>query len=291
MIACQLQSGIGVGFKPQHFDDLLKESGPLDFIEIHAENYMGAGGLPHAMLEHLRADYALSIHGVGLSIGGAGPLDRTHLARLKTLCDRYQPDSFSEHLAWSTHDGEFFNDLLPLPYTTQTLRHVSDHIDELQSCLGRQILLENPSTYLCFEESTLSETDFLSEVAARTGCGLLLDVNSVFVSSVNHGLDPRLYLEHFPTRPIQEIHLGGHARDHDETGTPILIDAHGTPVADPVWTLYAETIGRLGPIPTLIEWDNDVPPWSVLLQEITRAHCLLNPVPPQHTVPRHASLL
>ena len=275
MITCHLPPSVGVGFKPEHFDGITSTPGPINFIEIHAENYMGSGGLPHAMLERLRADYALSVHGVGLSIGGAGALDHAHLKRLKTLCDRYQPESFSEHLAWSTHDGAYLNDLLPLPYTEETLSHIISHIDEVQSFLGRQMLLENPSTYVSFENSTISETDFMKEIAKRTGCGLLLDINNVFVSSTNHSTNPRAYLNAFPIQYVGEIHLGGHAQDKDDVDAPLLIDAHGSPVADPVWTLYAETIAKIGPVATLIEWDNDVPEWPILRSETERAHAYL----------------
>jgi len=276
MMFHHLPPSVGVGFKPEHYDGIAEAPGPLGFIEIHAENYMGAGGLPHAMLDRLCADYALSIHGVGLSIGGAGPLDQTHMQRLKTLCDRYQPASFSEHLAWSTHNGTYLNDLLPLPYTEETLQTIIRHIDDVQSTLNRQMLLENPSTYLRFAESTIPETEFLEAIAQRTGCGLLLDINNVFVSSTNHALNPRAYLDAFPLHHVGEIHLGGHTEDADDDGALLLIDAHGSPTADPVWTLYGETIARTGPIATLIEWDNDVPAWPVLRQEAERAYAILD---------------
>jgi uncharacterized protein (UPF0276 family) len=282
MINAHLPPFVGVGFKPEHFDGIAEAPGPLGFIEIHAENYMGDGGLPHAMLERLRATYALSIHGVGLSIGGAGPLDQHHLQRLKALCDCYEPASFSEHLAWSTHDGAYLNDLLPLPYTEETLAHIIRHIDEVQSTLNRQMLLENPSTYVQFKESTIPETEFLKTIAERTGCRLLLDVNNVFVSSTNHALDPRAYLNAFPLQQVGEIHLGGHTEDADDEGALLLIDAHGSPTADPVWALYAETIAKTGPIATLIEWDNDVPAWPVLRQETARAYDILTQFRAQH---------
>ena len=235
---------------------------------------MGAGGLPHAQLTALRADHALSIHGVGLSIGGEGPLDADHLARLRALCDRYQPESFSEHLAWSSHGAEYLNDLLPLPYTPATLDRVCDHVDRVQEALGRPMLLENPATYLLFAASTLPETEFLARIAARTGCGLLLDVNNVFVSCTNHRADPRAYLADFPMQAVAEIHLGGHAAEA-LPGGPLLIDSHGAAVADPVWTLYAEVIARIGPRPTLVEWDNDLPDWPVLAAEAARADRIL----------------
>ncbi len=282
MIPSALSPTVGVGFKPEHYEGIAAAPGPLGFIEIHAENYMGEGGMPHAMLERLRPDYALSIHGVGLSIGGAGPLDQDHLQRLKILCDRYQPQSFSEHLAWSTHAGAFLNDLLPLPYTEETLSHIIRHIDEVQTVLNRQMLLENPSTYLRFDESTIPETEFLNLIAQRTGCGLLLDINNVFVSSTNHQLDPRAYLTAFPLSYVGEIHLGGHNEDTDDEGAVLLIDAHGSPTADSVWALYAETLAKTGPIATLIEWDNEVPAWPVLRAEVERANALLAPSLAQH---------
>jgi hypothetical protein len=266
----------GVGFKPVHFRDILVASQPIGFIEVHAENYMGAGGPPHAQLAALRERYALSVHGVGLSIGSMRPLDRDHLARLKLLCDRYAPESFSEHLAWSSHDDVYLNDLLPLPYTEQTLARVAEHVDEVQTTLGRQMLLENPSTYLRFAESTIPEVDFLAEVSTRTGCGLLLDVNNVFVSAKNHGAEPLPYLDSFPLDRVKELHLGGHDEETDDVGAPLLIDTHGTPVAEAIWTLYAHVIASTGPIPTLIEWDNDVPDWPTLRAEAVAAQDILS---------------
>ena len=265
----------GVGFKPDHFAAIRSDAPTMGFFEVHAENYMGAGGLPHAQLTALRVDHALSIHGVGLSIGGPGRMNTDHLARLRVLCDRYQPESFSEHLAWSSHGAEYLNDLLPLPYTPETLALVCDHVDEVQAVLGRRMLLENPSTYVLFAQSTIPEVDFLREVARRTGCGLLLDVNNVFVTCTNHRTDPRSWLADFPMDRVGEVHLGGHATEALPSG-PLLIDAHGTPVADPVWALYAEVIARAGPLPTLVEWDNDVPAWDVLRAEAARAQGILD---------------
>jgi uncharacterized protein (UPF0276 family) len=265
----------GLGFKPEHFAAIRQGAASVGFFEVHAENYMCAGGLPHAQLTALRSDYALSLHGVGLSIGGPGRLNRNHLMRLRTLCDRYEPESFSEHLAWSSHGADYLNDLLPLPYTEETLAIVCDHVDEVQEVLGRRMLLENPSTYLLFEQSTIPEVDFLTEIARRSGCGLLLDVNNVFVSATNHRMDARSYLAAFPLEMVGEVHLGGHDAEELPSG-PLLIDAHGTPVADPVWALYAEVIARGGPRPTLIEWDNDLPDWPVLLAEAHRAQSILD---------------
>lgn len=268
----------GVGYKPQHLPAILQDAGPVGWLEIHAENYMGAGGRPLAQLRHLAERFPISVHGVGLSIGGEGALDRDHLARLKHLCDGLNPASFSEHLAWSTHDGAFLNDLLPLPYTPETLSRVCDHIDQVQEALGRRMLLENPSTYLAFAETTLSEVDFLAAVARRTGCGLLLDVNNVYISAVNQNYDALGYIDAFPLHLVGEVHLGGHDEDRDDQDNRLLIDSHGTKVVDPVWALYAQVIDRAGPLPTLIEWDNDVPDWPVLVAEADRAARILEPV-------------
>ncbi|WP_439629013.1 MNIO family bufferin maturase [Shinella sp.] len=276
MIPSRLPRRAGVGFKPEHFADILSAPEPIGFFEVHAENYMGAGGPPHAQLGKLREDHALSIHGVGLSIGSMQPLDREHLARLKVLCDRYQPESFSEHLAWSTHDSVFLNDLLPLPYTEETLARVVEHVDQVQDALGRQMLLENPATYLLFEESTIEETTFLAEIARRTGCGLLLDVNNVFVAATNHNLDARDYIARFPLEAVREIHLSGHSETVDDLGAALLIDSHDTPVKDPVWALYETVIGRIGPVASLVEWDNDVPAWPVLRDEAMAAQRILD---------------
>jgi len=273
-----LPTAPGVGYKPQHFQAIMDDPAPVAWLEIHAENYMGEGGRPLAQLRHLTERFPISVHGVGLSIGGEGRLDPEHLARLKALCGWLQPASFSEHLAWSTHDSHFMNDLLPLPYTATTLARVADHIDELQEALGRRMLLENPSSYLAFAESTFSETDFLTEIARRTGCGLLLDVNNVFVSATNLALDPRAYIDAFPLAQVGEIHLGGHDEDEDDHSAPLLIDSHGRAVADPVWALLDHTLQRSGPRPLLIEWDANVPDWPVLAQEAHRAARILEKV-------------
>jgi uncharacterized protein len=266
----------GVGFKPEHFRDILTAPHPVGFFEVHAETYMGAGGPPHAQLRALRERYALSVHGVGLSIGSMRPLDRDHLGRLEVLCDRYAPESFSEHLAWSSHNDVYLNDLLPLPYTQQTLARVVEHVDEVQTALGRQMLLENPATYIRFAESTFPEVDFLSEVSKRTGCGLLLDINNVFVSATNHASQPLSYLDSFPLDQVKEIHLGGHDGEIDDAGASLLIDTHGSPIAAAVWKLYAHVIARIGPVPTLIEWDNDIPDWATLCAEAVAAQDILS---------------
>lgn len=270
MTPTPLPTAAGVGFKSQHFAEVMEDAGPISWLEIHAENYMGAGGRPIAQLKALAEKFPISVHGVGLSIGGEAPLDRDHLARLRHLCDWLNPASFSEHLAWSSHDVGFLNDLLPLPYTEATLARVCRHIEQTQDALGRRMLLENPSTYLAFTETTLSEVEFLTEIATRTGCGLLLDVNNVFVSAANQNWDARAYIDAFPLHLVGEIHLGGHDEDSDEHGAPLLIDSHGRAVVDPVWSLYAYTIAAAGPKPTLIEWDTDVPTFDTLKAEATR---------------------
>jgi uncharacterized protein (UPF0276 family) len=266
----------GVGFKPGHFSAINSERQPIGFFEVHAENYMGAGGPPHAQLSRLRADYPLSVHGVGLSIGSTQAIDQDHLQRLKGLCERYEPESFSEHLAWSSHDGVFLNDLLPLPYTEATLERVVEHVDMVQDAIGRQMLLENPATYLLFEESTMPETGFLTEIVRRTGCGLLLDVNNVLVASTNHNLDPRDYLANFPIEAVGEIHLSGHSEALDDAGERLMIDSHDTPVTNGVWELYTEVISNAGRIASLVEWDNNVPDWLVLRQEASAAQAILD---------------
>jgi uncharacterized protein len=274
-VASALPDGSGVGLKPEHIDEILRERPAVGFFEIHAENYMGAGGPPHRRLEAIRALYPLSLHGVGLSIGSPKPLDREHLARLAALAARYQPGLFSEHLAWSSHDEGYLNDLLPLPYTQDTLATVCDHVDQVQDALGRRMLLENPSTYVVFQESTISETDFIREIARRTGCGLLLDVSNVLVSATNHGFDALAYLHEFPLDHVGEIHLAGFAEACDDSGHLVLIDAHDSPVRERVWDLYRSVIGRRGAVPTLVEWDNDVPKWPVLLGEARRVEAAM----------------
>jgi uncharacterized protein len=261
----------GVGYKPQHYQGIMSDPGPVGWLEVHAENYMGDGGRPLAQMRALAERFPFSVHGVGLSIGGEGPLDPEHLARLKHLVSWLKPASFSEHLAWSTHEGHYFNDLLPLPYTEQTLARVCEHIDQVQEVLGRRMLLENPSTYVAFAESEMSETDFLSAIAARTGCGLLLDVNNVWVASTNQKRDPYAYIDSFPLDHVGEIHLAGHDEQSDDHGAALLIDTHDRPIIDQVWDLYAHTIRQAEPKPVLIEWDANIPAWEVLRGEAASA--------------------
>lgn len=266
----------GVGLKPQHFREVLTTRPDVGFFEVHAENYMVDGGPFHQFLGQVREHYALSLHGVGLSIGGSDPLDESHLERLAALIDRYRPASFSEHLAWSSHGEVFYNDLLPVPYDRRTLDRVCEHVDRVQERLGLRMLLENPSTYVEFETSTMSETAFLREVLKRTGCGLLLDVNNVHVSCTNHGRDAMAYLRDLPLAEVGEVHLAGFARDEDAAGAPLLIDSHGSPVDEAVWGLYAHVIAQLGAIPTLLERDNDVPALQMLVAEAGRAESLMS---------------
>jgi len=266
-----LPKSAGVGYKPQHFDDILTDPGSVKWLEIHAENYMGAGGPPLTQLKRLAEIFPISCHGVGLSIGGERPLDAEHLARLKHLVGWLNPASFSEHLAWSTHESGFLNDLLPVPYTMETAKRVAAHIDEVQSSLNVQMLLENPSTYVAFAESTMDEITFINEVVSRSGCGLLLDVNNVFVSGANQAYAPEDYIANFPVEHIGELHLGGHIVDSDEHGAPLLIDSHNDKVVDPVWTLLDHLLKRTGPKPILVEWDSDIPDWAILESEAARA--------------------
>ncbi|AIB40944.1 DUF692 domain-containing protein [Pseudomonas sp. FP1911] len=268
----------GLGLKTEHFTEVLETRPDIGFFEVHAENYMVAGGPFHHYLGLIRAQYPLSLHGVGLSIGGEGPLDREHLARLATLIERYQPQSFSEHLAWSSHGPVFLNDLLPLAYDASTLERVCEHVDQVQSTLKRPMLLENSSTYLQFQRSTLDETDFISEIVRRTGCGLLLDVNNVYVSCINHQRDPLAYIDALPLHAVGEIHLAGFAEDTDSLGDRLLIDDHGAPIDNAVWQLYAQVLARTGAVATLIERDNQVPAFSVLQTEARQAEWYLSQV-------------
>jgi uncharacterized protein (UPF0276 family) len=265
----------GLGLKHVHVDALLASRAPVGFFEVHAENYMVDGGPLHHALARIRADYPISLHGVGLSIGGEGPLDGAHLDRLAALIDRYQPAVFSEHLAWSSHGNAYLADLLPLPWTATTLDRVCQHIDQVQSRLKRPMLLENPATCLEFAESTLAEADFLARVQQRTGCGLLLDLNNLHVSCINHHRDAMAYLDALPLQAVGQVHLAGFAEDQDAAGDRLLIDSHGSPVDRVVWQLFDDLLARLGPVPTLIERDNKLPPLPVLLAEVAQAEARL----------------
>jgi uncharacterized protein (UPF0276 family) len=265
----------GIGLRAPHYRELLERRPPIGWLEVHSENYFGEGGAPLHYLEQLRALYPLSLHGVGLSLGSTDSLNVAHLNSLKALIARFEPGLVSEHLSWSSVGGHYLNDLLPLPYTIEALLHISQRIAHVQDYLGCQILVENISSYLQYEESSIPEWEFVTEVAERTGCGILLDVNNVFVSATNHGFDARAYLRAMPTDAIGEIHLAGHSVNRFEDGE-MLIDTHSAPVAREVWKLYSEAVGLYGPIPTLIEWDTDVPPLAVLLSEAAQADRIMN---------------
>jgi uncharacterized protein (UPF0276 family) len=268
-----LPARAGIGLRSGHVSELLASHPPVPWLEVHPENYMG-GGRAGASLEAVRRDYPVSLHGVGLSLGTAGALDRRHLGRLRTLVDRLDPCLVSEHLSWSTVGGAYLNHLLPLPYTEETLAVVAEHVDQVQEALARPILVENPSSYLRFRHSSIGEPQFLAELARRTGCGLLCDVNNIYVSARNVGHDADAYLGALPAPAVAEIHLAGHAVN-DADGRAILIDDHGSPVAPPVWALYRKALERFGAVPTLVEWDANLPELEVLLGEAHTADGIL----------------
>ncbi|QDL93966.1 DUF692 domain-containing protein (plasmid) [Paroceanicella profunda] len=270
-----LPARAGVSFRHEHARGILARRPDIGWFEVHAENYMGAGGPPHRLLTALRAHWPVSLHGVGLSIGGEGPLDRGHLARLAGLVERYAPASFSEHLAWSSHEGTAFNDLLPLPYTEEALARICAHVDQVQEALGMRMLLENPTSYAHLPGSDIPETEFLAAIARTTGCGLLLDVNNVHISATNLGFDAGAYLDAFPLAEVGEIHLAGHCVEIAADGTRLLLDSHDRPVAEAVWQLFAGVIARTGPVPTLVEWDADIPDWPELAAEAATVDRLL----------------
>lgn len=266
----------GLCLKPQHYQDILQSLPAVGWFEVHAENYLGNGGAPLHYLEKIRAHYELSVHGVGLSIGSAQGIDEQHLTRVANMVERFQPASFSEHLAWSTHNDQFYSDLLPVPYNKEVEELVCQHINQIQDRLNRQILLENPSNYLTMENSTQEETHMLNNIVDRTGCGLLLDVNNVYISAHNCGYDALDYISALPLNEVGEIHLAGHATDTAVPDEPLLIDTHDRKVSDPVWKLYEATLNLTGAKPTLIEWDADVPEWSMFLNELNQADKLLD---------------
>jgi uncharacterized protein (UPF0276 family) len=262
-----LPSSAGVCLKAEHYTAVIEASSRPAFLEVHAENYLCAGGPAHRYLSKIRADNRLSIHGVGLSLAGARAPDASALRARRALIDRYSPDEFSEHLAWVGLAGEYYNDLLPIAYTPTTLTRVVDHIGATQDALGRRILIENPATYLQFEHSSLSETQFLSELVQRSGCGLLLDVNNIIVSATNHVFDAKTYLQELPLAAVGEVHLAGHACRTDSVGHALFIDSHDGPVQADTWALYEYMLAHTGPLPTLIEWDAQLPSWAQLCHE------------------------
>lgn len=272
----RIPARVGVGLKPQHYSAIMSDHPDIGWFEIHAEAYMGADGAPHRHLAAVRERYPVSLHGIGLAIGAPRPLDRSHLNRLKILIDRYQPGLFSEHLAWSTHYNLFFNDLVPLPYNEESVSRVAAHVEQVQETLGRQMLLENPSTYVAFIESTMSEVDFLRAVADRTGCGLLLDVNNVHISATNQQCDPAGYLDSFPIEHVREVHIAGPSPKSRRPIESLPLDAEDHPVDLGMLSLYERAIERIGPVPTLIEWDNAVPEWPKLFAEAGRVDAVLS---------------
>jgi hypothetical protein len=291
-VAARIPARAGIGLRAPHYQTLLDTRPEVGFVEVHSENYFGDGGAPLYYLERARENYPVSLHGVGLSLGSTDPLNRAHLARLRRLIDRIEPGLVSEHLCWSSVDGRYLNDLLPLPYTEEALVHVAARIREAQDGLGRRLLIENLSSYVAYRHSTIPEWEFVAAVAAEADCELLLDVNNVYVSGRNHGFDPRRYLDSIPAGRVREIHLAGHSVKHYDDGESanapslvrgprpgpigeILIDTHNAPVCAEVWGLFRDTVARLGPIPTLIEWDSDLPPLATLVAEAGHAQSIL----------------
>ncbi|CAN7761643.1 DUF692 domain-containing protein [Variovorax sp. LjRoot84] len=264
----------GIGLRFQHHEAVLETRPAVAWLEAHTENYMG-GGPPIRTLEAIRRDYPMSLHGVGLSLGSADGLDAAHLERIRDVVRRIEPGLVSEHLSWSAVGGTYLADLVPLPMTDEALDLVCRHVEQAQSCLQRQILIENPSTYLRFKHSMIPEWDFIAAVAQRTGCGILCDVNNIYVSACNHGWDASAYLDALPAHAIGEIHLAGHTLKQIEGGQALRIDDHGSRVAPEVWALYAQALARFGPVPTLVEWDTNIPPLDVLLAEAAQAAALL----------------
>ena len=264
----------GIGLRFQHHQAVIDSRPDVAWFEVHTENYMG-GGAPLRYLDTIRRDFPVSLHGVGLSLGSAEGLDQAHLERIRQVAERVEPGLISEHIAWSVVGGNYLADLLPLPMTEEALAIVCRHIDQTQTYLKRLILVENPSTYLTFVHSTIPEWEFMTAVTARTGCGILCDVNNIFVSASNHGWDVSAYLDALPSGSISEIHLAGHTVRLLADGTTVRIDDHGSRVIDDVWTLYQEALMRFGAVPTLIEWDNNVPPLEVLLQEADHAATIM----------------
>jgi hypothetical protein len=261
--------GFGLGLRTAHYEEIVATDPPLGWFEIITENYLVDGGRPLEWLDRIRADYPMVMHGVSLSIGGADPLDYDYLRRVKALAQRVQPMWISDHLCWTGLAGNNLHDLLPLPYTQEAVDHVVSRVHAVQDFLGRRILLENVSSYVEYRASTLSEWEFLSEVARVADCLILLDVNNIYVSAYNHGFDPQRYLAGVPAERVQQIHLAGHSNCGE-----FIIDTHDAPVIDPVWELYERAIRRLGPVPTMIERDDRIPPLADLLQELDRARQL-----------------
>ncbi len=261
----------GIGLRAQHYHQIATEKPAINWLETHTENFFGDGGLPHQYLDVIRSEYPLSLHGVGLSLGSADALNKTHVEKIKQTVDRYQPDLVSEHLCWGATNGRHLNDLLPLPYTEEAIKHISEHIDEFQNALGRQIIIENVSSYLEFSHSTMPEWEFLHAVSQKSGCGILLDINNIYVSAINHNFNANDYLSAIPVESVKEMHLAG----FDNVGHT-LIDTHAHAPCDEVWQLYQQALQRFGATPTLIEWDTDIPSLDVLIGEANKAQQFIN---------------
>lgn len=261
----------GIGLRSPHYREVIESRPAIAWLEAHSENFFADGGNPHEVLERVRAQYPLSLHGVGLSLGSCDPLSQWHLDKLKILNERYQPGLISEHLCWNSVDQRYLNDLLPLPYTQEAIDHVVSRIQQVQDYIGRQILVENLSSYLQFRDSIMTEWDFVSEIARRSGCGILLDINNIYVNANNHHFNPDDYLNGIPLELVGEMHLAGHTRENG-----YLLDTHSAPVCKDVWQLYRRAVARFGPIPTLVEWDSDIPPLSVLLNEAEKAQFIMD---------------
>ncbi len=274
--------GVGVGLRSAHYSHILENRPRVPWFEAVSENYMGirggTGGRPLEMLEKVRRDYPVMLHGVSMNIGSADPLRLDYLKELRALADRFQPQFVSDHLCWTGVEGENLHDLLPLPFNEETVRHVVGRVRQVQDLLGRRILLENVSSYVTFNHSDMPEWEFLSEIAARADCGILLDVNNIYVSAKNHGFDPRAYLQGVPKNRMGYMHVAGYSESDS-----MLIDTHDHPVTPPVWSLYADAVRRFGDVPTLIEWDENIPPFETLMDEARKAETI------QHEVLRERS--
>lgn len=264
----------GIGLRAQHHAEFLRRRPAVGWVEVHSENHLARGGAQRALLAEVRALYPLSLHGVGLSLGSTDALDRVHLAELARVVRDFDPAFVSEHLAWASVDGRFLNDLLPLPFTEEALRHTADRVRAVQDVLGRQILIENVSSYVEFSDSQMTEWEFLVALAIESGCGILLDINNIYVNAINHAFDPCVYVSAIPPCKVREMHLGGHSVKRVGT-RELLIDTHGAPVCNAVWQLYGAAIERFGPVPTLIEWDTDLPALDVLLSEARKIDQML----------------
>jgi uncharacterized protein (UPF0276 family) len=265
----------GIGLRPPHYLEVLKDKPAIAWFEVHSENFFCAGGELPTLLDRVRRDYPVSLHGVGLSLGSSDRVNQSHLEQLKQLIVRVQPGLVSEHLCWGAVDGRYLNDLLPLPYTEEALDLMVEHVQAAQNFLGRKILIENVSSYLAFEHSTIPEWEFVATLAKRSGCGILLDVNNIYVNAINHGFDARSYVRAIPPEYVAEIHLAGFTAKQG-LDVELLIDTHSRPVADPVWSLYADALKHCGPVPTLIEWDQDIPELAVLLAEADKAERIMH---------------